>query len=268
MPKSKKGPKGKKVTLKMAKNCIKITFDGKRRLDLSKMGIAAMPKCLLKLCDVEELDLSRNIIRKVPDWIQRFQNLRWLDLHSNEIEKLPESIGQLQALMHLNVCNNKLTAKGIPIELSNLKNLRQLNLGLNDIDSVPSTIGALKELNEVGLFDNQITNLPKSILSLPKLKKLNTKRNPIPPTEEEIKAKEQEAIHIVEALHVVNENDLCSKCSTKCQEERCRVNKMKNIVVPGWTKRVGSELGTPNSTDSHGEPWHLRCFGNCISLDA
>ncbi|XP_063290742.1 leucine-rich repeat-containing protein 18 [Pelobates fuscus] len=248
MPKAKKGPKGKKINLKTAKNCIKVTYDGKRRLDLSKMGIAAMPKCILKLCDVEELDLSRNLIRKIPDWIQRFQNLRWLDLHSNEIEKLPESIGQLQSLMHLNVCNNKLTTKGIPTELSNLKNLRQLNLGLNGIDIVPSTIGALKELNEVGLFDNQISAVPNSVLNLPKLKKLNTKRNPIPPSEVEIKAKEQEAIHTVEALHLVNENDLCSECSSKCQQERCRMTKLRSIAIPAWKRHLVGDILTPNST--------------------
>ncbi|KAM8924449.1 leucine-rich repeat-containing protein 18 [Pelodytes ibericus] len=248
MSKGKKGPKGKKITLKVAKNCIKITFDGKRRLDLSKMGIAAMPKCLLKLSDVEEMDLSRNQIRKVPDWIQRFQNLRWLDLHSNEIEKLPESIGQLQALLHLNVCNNKLTSKGVPMELSQLKNLRQLNLGLNAIDMVPSTMGALKELKEVGLFDNHLTAVPMSILKLPKLKKLNTKRNPIPPSAEETEAEQQDTIRRVEALYLVDEKDLCNPCVTKCQQERSKMNKLKSILIPAKRKPLFTNLVTPNST--------------------
>ncbi|XP_075071370.1 leucine-rich repeat-containing protein 18 [Mixophyes fleayi] len=245
MAKKKGGPKGKKITLKIAKNSIRITFDGKRRLDLSKMDIAVIPKCLLKVCDVEELDLSRNLIRKVPDWIQRFQNMRWLDLHSNQIEKVPESIGQLQNLLFLNVCNNKLTAKGIPIELSQLKNLRQLNLGLNTIDALPSTIGALKELKEVGLFDNHLTAVPSSILKLPKLKKLNTQRNPIPPTEEEMKTEQQEIIRRVKALYLVNKKDLCSPCVTKCQIER---SKLKNMATLSTRSPLFSNLIKPNST--------------------
>lgn len=63
------GAKGKKVTLKMAKNAVRVTTDGHRRLDLSNMGIATFPKCLLKLPDLNELDLSRNQLKKLPDFI-------------------------------------------------------------------------------------------------------------------------------------------------------------------------------------------------------
>ncbi|KAM5140463.1 leucine-rich repeat-containing protein 18 [Mantella aurantiaca] len=247
MPKGKSAPKGKKITLKVAKNSIRITFDGKRRLDLSKMGIAVIPKCLLKLCDVEELDLSRNLIRKLPDWIHRFQNLRLLDLHSNQIEKLPESIGHLQNLLHLNVSNNKLTEKGVPMELSQLKNLCKLNLGLNAIDALPTTIGALKELKEVCLFDNNLTTVPPSILKLPKLKKLNTKRNPILPTKEEMEAEQQEAIKRVEDLYLVREKNLCTPCLTTCQVERSKLNKLKNIATPLVRKPLFTNLVIPNS---------------------
>ncbi|XP_073451311.1 leucine-rich repeat-containing protein 18 [Aquarana catesbeiana] len=248
MAKGKKAPKGKKITLKAAKNSIRITFDGRRRLDLSKMGIAVIPKCLLKLCDVEELDLSRNIIQKVPNWIQRFRNLRLLDLHSNQIEKLPESLGQLQNLLHLNVSNNKLTAKGVPMELCQLKNLRHLNFGLNDIDVLPTAIGALKELKEVGLFDNHLTTVPPGILKLPKLKKLNTKRNPILPTNEELEAEQQEAIQRFENLYLVREKNLCSLCVAECQAEKSKLNKLKNIAIPMVKKPLFfTNMLTPNS---------------------
>lgn len=248
MVKGKKNPKGKKITLKAAKNSIRITFDGKRRLDLSKMGIAAIPKCLLKLCDIEELDLSRNFIRKIPDWIQRFQNLRWLDLHSNQIEKLPESIGQLQNLLYLNVCNNKLTENGVPMELSHLKNLRQLNLGLNSIHMLSTTLGNLKELKEVGVFDNHLTSVPPSILKLPKLKKLNTKRNPIQNTEEKTEEEQQETIQRVKCLHLVNEKDLCSPCLAKCQMEKSKLKKLKNLMASTLRNPFSNNLVSPNST--------------------
>uniref|UniRef100_A0A8C8RK47 Leucine-rich repeat-containing protein 18 n=1 Tax=Pelusios castaneus TaxID=367368 RepID=A0A8C8RK47_9SAUR len=241
-----KSPKGKKVTLKVAKNSIKITFDGRRRLDLSKMGITTFPKCILKLADVDELDLSRNMIKKIPDSIEKFQNLRWLDLHSNQIEKLPETIGTLQNLFYLNICNNKLTSKNLPVELNQLKNLRTLNLGLNQIDNIPTTLGSLKELQDVGFFDNYLTTIPNSVAKLPKLKKMNVKRNPFPqPTEEELFI---DNIKRLEALYLVDEKDLCGPCLKKCQKERDKLNKLKNTVPASLRKPNFSSLMTPNST--------------------
>ncbi|XP_028651454.1 leucine-rich repeat-containing protein 18 [Erpetoichthys calabaricus] len=241
--KKKAGPKGKKITLKMAKSSIKMTVDGKRRLDLSNMGIATFPKCLLKLADVEELDLSRNMLTKIPEYIEKFQNLRWLDLHSNHIEKIPDSIGQLQNLYYLNLCNNKLTANSIPIEISQLKNMRHLNLGMNEFECIPTTIAALKELQELGLFDNKLTTLPENVAKLPKLKKVNTKRNPFPqPAEEE----ELDPIKRVESLYLVHEDKLCVPCSKKCKDEREKLNKMKTCTSS--QKKVNfTGLITPNS---------------------
>lgn len=83
--KKTKQAKSKTITLKMAQNCVELTLDGKRRLDLSFKEISLVPKCVQKLCDVDELDLSRNLIRNVPDFIQHFVSIRVLDLHSNYV---------------------------------------------------------------------------------------------------------------------------------------------------------------------------------------
>ncbi|XP_074152211.1 leucine-rich repeat-containing protein 18 isoform X1 [Sminthopsis crassicaudata] len=246
MAKGRKGPKGKKITLKIAKNCIKITFDGRRRLDLSKMGITTFPKCILKLNDVDELDLSRNMIKKIPESISKFQNLRWLDLHSNLIDKLPDSIGQLETLHYLNLCNNKLTSNSLPLELRDLKNLRTLNLGLNHIDNIPTTLGALKELHEVGVFDNLLTSIPNSIAKLPKLKKLNAKRNPFPKEEDDTAF--IDSIKRLENLYLVEEKDLCAPCLRKCQDARDKLNKIKSMAPAQARKPNFANLINPNST--------------------
>ncbi|XP_007080080.1 leucine-rich repeat-containing protein 18 [Panthera pardus] len=257
MAKGRKGTKGKKITLNVAKNCIKITFDGKKRLDLSKMGITTFPKCILRLNDVDELDLSRNMIRKIPDSISKFQNLRWLDLHSNYIDKLPESIGQMASLLYLNVSNNRLTTNGLPVELNQLKNIRTVNLGLNHLESVPTTLGALKELHEVGLHDNMLSTIPKSIAKLPKLKKLNTKRNPFPKTEESDTF--IDSIRRLENLHLVEEKDLCTTCLRKCQQARDKLNKIKTMAAATPRRAIFSNLVSPNSMakDSQ-EDWRIR----------
>ncbi|NXH10050.1 LRC18 protein, partial [Bucco capensis] len=252
-----KGPKGTKITLKIAKNSIQICTDGGRRLDLSRMGITTFPKCILKLADVDELDLSRNMIKKIPSSIEKFQNLRWLDLHSNQLEDLPKSIGKLQKLFYLNICNNKLTTKNLPEELNLLKNLRILNLGLNHLDDISTSLGALKELKEIGLFDNALTSIPESVTALPKLKKLNAKRNPFPDL-----TKEEEPIDPIkrlETLHLVQEKDLCPSCLKMCKGEREKLNELKSVTPSPAKKPSFPLLLTPNSSAmDNPEEWRVR----------
>ncbi|XP_010131658.1 PREDICTED: leucine-rich repeat-containing protein 18 [Buceros rhinoceros silvestris] len=252
-----KGQKGKKITLKIAKNSIRISFDGGRRLDLSHMGITSFPQCILKLDDVDELDLSRNMLKKIPSSIQKFQNLRWLDLHSNQLEELPKAIGTLQNLFYLNVCNNKLTTKNLPQELNLLKNLRILNLGLNCLDSVPTTLGALKELREIGLFDNNLTIIPNSVKRLPKLKKLNAERNPFPDSTQQ--EEHADSIKRTEKLYLVPEKNLCSSCLEMCQDETDKLDGLKNVAPSPSKKPSFPLLLTPNSSaKDNQEEWRLR----------
>ncbi|NXF90748.1 LRC18 protein, partial [Eubucco bourcierii] len=257
MPKGKaKGQKGKKITLKIAKNSIRITLDGGLRLDLSKMGITTFPMCILKLADVDELDLSRNMLKKIPSSIQKFQNLRWLDLHSNQLEELPEAIGTLQKLFYLNISNNELTTKNLPEDLSLLKNLRILNLGLNCLDSIPTALGALKELKEIGLFDNALTTIPKSVKNLPNLNKLNAERNPFPESKEEV---QDDPIKRVETLYLVQEKDLCSSCLEMCQSAKDEMNTLKNKTQIPSRKQSFPLLLTPNSSaKDNQEEWRLK----------
>ncbi|NWX28894.1 LRC18 protein, partial [Notiomystis cincta] len=257
MPK-KKGPQGKRITLKIAKNSIRVAFNGRRRLDLSKMGIATFPKCILELADVEELDLSRNMLRKIPNTIEKFQNLMWLDLHSNQLDELPAAIGTLQNLTFLNLCNNKLTTKSIPEELTLLKNLRSLNLGLNRLETIPTTLGTLKELIELGLFDNALTIIPKSVKNLPKLEKLNVKRNPLPEFAEE--EEPIDTVKRVESLYLVEKKDLCGTCLETFQGERDELHKLEDMTSPGPSSKPSfPSLITPNSTArDNQEEWRMK----------
>ncbi|KAL6487199.1 hypothetical protein MHYP_G00038250 [Metynnis hypsauchen] len=251
MVKGKKGgSKSKKITLKMARNALRMTPDGKRRLDLSNMGIDSFPKCLLKLTDVEELDLSRNQLKKIPEFIGQLTGVRWLDLHSNYIEQLPRSIGQLEALCHLNLCNNSLGSAGLPADIGNLRSLQTLNLGMNRLTALPQTMTALTNLRELGLFDNLLTAIPECIRVLPNLKKINTTRNPIAYTQGDTKdAKASEGIYLI------REVDLCKLCLEKCKEERQRL-KRKRLSDQSQRRGNFSGLITPNSVaQSNQELW-------------
>ncbi|XP_077080816.1 leucine-rich repeat-containing protein 18 [Siphateles boraxobius] len=235
-------PSGRKITLKMAKNALKVTVDGKRRLDLSNMAIATFPKCILKLSDVDELDLSRNLLKKIPDTIDKFVNLRLLDLHSNHLEQIPAAIGRLPNLYSLNLCNNHLTTSGLPHELGLLRNLRILNLGMNRIETLPPPVAALKELRELGLFNNLLTLLPKCIQNLPKLQKMNIKSNPIPADE----PPEVDSIHRVECLYLVRADCLCTDCLRRCKEDREKLDR-RISAASTLKKSIFAGLLTPNS---------------------
>lgn len=243
MAKGKKGgSKGKKITLKMAKNAIRNTPEGKQRLDLSNMGIDTFPKCLLRLTDLEEVDLSRNQLKKIPEFIGQLTGILRLDLHSNYIAQLPKSIGQLESLCHLNLCNNSLDSAGLPAEIGNLRSLQTLNLGMNRLTTLPPTMAALTNLRELGLFDNMLTELPDYIHMLPNLKKINTIRNPIAYTQRD--AKDTRA---TEGLYLVKEEDLCKLCLEKCREERQRLERKHLSNQSQRTGRFSGLKITPNS---------------------
>ncbi|XP_071763586.2 leucine-rich repeat-containing protein 18 [Centroberyx gerrardi] len=235
-------PKGKKLTLKAAQSCLRLTLDGKRRLDLSNKEITAVPKCILKLCDVDELDLSRNLIRKLPDFIDKFVNLRFLDLHSNHLEQLPETLGRLQNLLVLNLCNNRLTAASLPSELGLLSKLHKLNLGLNQLETLPSSVGALKELRHIGLFNNRLTRSPDCLRRLGHLETVNLDGNPIRPE----RPAGLDPIKRAESLYLVQESSLCGDCLRKCRTERKKLEDAgKREAVK--SKAMFAGLITPNS---------------------
>ncbi|KAJ3607321.1 hypothetical protein NHX12_024373 [Muraenolepis orangiensis] len=215
----------------MVKSCVRMTVDGKRRLDLSYQGLAAVPRCLVSLCDVEELDLSRNLLTKLPDFLHLFVNLRFLDLHSNYLENLPPSIGQLQNLLTLNLSNNRLTSGSLPLELGLLGNLHKLNMGLNQLDSLPRFMIGLKELRHISLFDNRLTAYPDCLRLLKGLEKVNLVSNPFV---SKAAPKASVGIRRAEGLHLVRVANLCSDClegyrkrsrKTEEREERAEVKR-------------------------------------------
>ncbi|XP_073346266.1 uncharacterized protein lrrc18b [Pagrus major] len=224
---TKQSDKSKTITLKMAQNCVELTLDGKRCLDLSFKEISAVPKCIQKLYEMDELDLSRNLIRKVPDFIGHFITVTVLDLHSNYLEQLPETIGRLQNLLILNLCNNRLTS--LPSELGLLKNLHTLKLGLNQLEALPSSVGLLKELRHIGLSDNRFTRVPGCLSRLNKLESVNLDRNPILSE----KAPSQESLVVTERLYLVKESVLCEGCLDRCQTEKKKLEDVETRKEPG-----------------------------------
>lgn len=247
------GAKGTKITLKMAKNALRVTPDGKLRLDLSNVGIATFPKCLLKLRNIEELDLSRNKLKIIPEFIGQLTGLRWLDLHSNQIEQLPESIGLLGSLLYFNLCNNNLDSAGLSPDIGSLRNLQVLNLGMNRLNTLPPTLATLTNLTELGLFDNLFTQIPEYINVLPNLTKLNTKRNPVSYTQRD--GKDSDSVKTMGNLFLVREGDLCHPCLERCRRKKLlersqRKNNFSGLISPNSVARGNQENWRQQTTSS------------------
>lgn len=78
------------MTLKRVQNCLQVTLEKKRFLDLSHKQLSVVPVCLQKLGDIDELNLSVNEIKVIPSFIIELKTISVLDLHSNYVSVAEE----------------------------------------------------------------------------------------------------------------------------------------------------------------------------------
>ena len=123
------------------------------------------------------LDLSYNCIESIPDSINELTQLTTLNLSYNSIVEFPAL--KLPKLSVLNVSGNKL--KKIPELLSNESyNVSDLILSENAIEDIPEYLMNISTtLKVLNLEKNVIRELPKLLSTLPKLKELLLKGNPV-----------------------------------------------------------------------------------------
>ncbi len=109
-----------------------------------------------------ELDLSGLGLIAVPSEINQLIYLRQLYLLHNQLTALPLEITQLANLTELSLYDNQLIV--IPSEIANLTNLIALNLRGNQLMSVHSKIAQLANLKELDLQENPELQIPPEIV--------------------------------------------------------------------------------------------------------
>ncbi|WP_308167576.1 COR domain-containing protein [Catellatospora tritici] len=111
----------------------------------------------------EGLDLSDLGLTALPDWLRDFTRLTWLNLSGNRIGQLPAWLGELTALRQLDLARNRLIE--VPESLSRLVDLRQLYLGGNRLISLPEPLGDLPALHTLVLDQNPLTSPPPEVVA-------------------------------------------------------------------------------------------------------
>jgi Leucine-rich repeat (LRR) protein len=96
-------------------------------LDLSNLGLIALPLQINQLSHLKILNLENNYINQIPQGsINHLIYLRSLILNNNSIREIPSDISQLVYLKSLSLNNNLLTK--ISSEICCLTDLRTLDL--------------------------------------------------------------------------------------------------------------------------------------------
>lgn len=240
------------ITLKAAKNAVRVTPEDTYKLILTRMCLTTFPKCLVKLTHLNMLELSCNQISKLPDNIGNLASLTRLDVRSNKLQSLPQSIGRLPKLIYLNVSNNFLTSEGLPPSMGALTSLKTLNLGLNQLDSLPPTFEALQGLEELKLFYNKFVLVPEFVKGLSSLTKVDFKGNPLLKGQGQYEdvAEEPEP---EDKVILVHESTLCKKCMKRCKglctevqpgedvTERAKERTYPGLMVPNSVAKLNQD---------------------------
>ncbi len=147
-------------------------------LNLSRLGVEALPPELGRLTNLERLYLTGNRLTALPSELGGLTNLRDLSLRGNRLMVLPPELGRLTNLTQLWLRGNRLTV--LPPELGRLTNLTDLSVQGNRLTVLPPELGRLTNLTRLWLAGNALTALPPELGELEKLQFLSLNGNPLP----------------------------------------------------------------------------------------
>ena len=152
-----------------------------KELDLSGMGLTALPVEIGRLTELETLILGKwdeeefkdvsNPITALPTEISQLQELITLDLRSTDVSELPESVGQLSSLQTLDLSHTGLSE--LPESVGQLISLQTLDLRSTGLSELPESMGQLSSLQTLDLSYTDVSELPESVCQLISLQNLD-----------------------------------------------------------------------------------------------
>ena len=131
-------------------------------LDLSELGLAAIPNSVIQLKNLTRLKLHNNQLTAIPDSLAKLASLQYLVIDDNQIKAIPDSLCRLAYLDLLALRGNQIAV--IPDSISQLRNLTLLDLANNRISAIPDALARLDRLNMLYLEGNPSLEIPAEIL--------------------------------------------------------------------------------------------------------
>ena len=149
----------------------------KRRthLDLSRLGLTAIPPALERCAHLRSLNLSGNKLPVLPAFLGRFVGLGDLNVSGNQLTTLPDFVGRFKLLKRLDVSNNPL--ERLPDFLGRLTLLQSLDVSQTQLTTLPPFLGDLTRLRRLIAYENELRQLPRWLMGLTSLEVLSVSSN-------------------------------------------------------------------------------------------
>lgn len=144
-------------------------------LDLSNLGLKAMPELPEALGGLQNLYLNGNRLQEISPPVWTLVQLKRLDLGNNRLSELPAAISRLAQLVFLDMSENRLAS--LPSEITSCDRLTELHLYGNRLISLPDSLFRLERLEHLDLSTNQLQLLPPFFQSLAHLHILDLSNN-------------------------------------------------------------------------------------------
>lgn len=145
-------------------------------LDLSHIGLTAVPQKISTLTKLESLNLSNNKIAQKFNYLSTLIGLKELNLSGNQLTKIPTEITTLTNLQSLDLSNNAIPAN-LTNSLAALKNLEWISLAGNQMTAFPAELSQLQKLIHLNFSDNKISGGFENLAALQNLEQIYLDKN-------------------------------------------------------------------------------------------
>lgn len=150
-----------------------------RTVDLSVNRLVSLPEGIAMWTGVQKLLCSQNLITDIPGSIGSLVSLQTMELSNNQLKSLPAEIGALGKLKILSLDKNKLGPR-LPDVFGGggLRDaLEELDLSWNALEGLSPSIAELRALARLVIANNALSELPKTLSGLVKLRYLDASNN-------------------------------------------------------------------------------------------
>ena len=154
------------------------------RLDVQGNRLVTLPMTLSSLVNLRNLNLSRNLLRGLDEeMVACLTGLTDLNLDANRLSSLPLALAYQCELRFLRASANRIEV--LEVDVAALPSLEELHIADNLVRSLPAHCwnkGQATRLVALDLSGNQLTDVPRQLALLKKLRVFGLARNPNLPT--------------------------------------------------------------------------------------